>query len=113
MRYISFITQGKKISFSSCIASIYIVFHLLAKVFFVYVSLFYGTISAVISDSWANYIFITFQAVRRIMERNKLSKEEATRRIESQLSNQARVNQANVIICTLWEYEVTQKQVRS
>ncbi|KAI0210275.1 Bifunctional coenzyme A synthase [Lamellibrachia satsuma] len=51
------------------------------------------------------------EAVRRIMERNKISKEEATRRIESQLSNQARVNRANVIICTLWEYEVTQKQV--
>ena len=52
------------------------------------------------------------QAVKRIMERNKLSEEKAVQRIESQLSNLERVHKANVVLSTLWAYEVTQRQVR-
>ncbi len=52
-----------------------------------------------------------FQAVKRIVERNKLSEEDALKRIRSQMSNQDRVDRGNVILCTLWDYSVTQKQV--
>ncbi|XP_064648373.1 bifunctional coenzyme A synthase-like isoform X2 [Lineus longissimus] len=51
------------------------------------------------------------EAVKRIMERNKMSEEEAMKRIDSQLSNTERVSQANVVLSTLWDYDVTQKQV--
>ncbi|XP_078573524.1 bifunctional coenzyme A synthase-like [Branchiostoma floridae x Branchiostoma japonicum] len=51
------------------------------------------------------------EAIRRIVERNKFTEEDAGRRIDSQMSNQERVDRGNVIISTLWEPEVTQKQV--
>ena len=46
------------------------------------------------------------------MERNHLSEEEAARRLRSQLTNQQRADAANVVLSTLWEPEVTQRQVR-
>ena len=55
------------------------------------------------------YFFI--QAISRIVERNGLSEEEAAKRIDSQLSNEDRVSQANVVLSTFWAPEVTQKQV--
>lgn len=51
------------------------------------------------------------EAVKRIMERNKLSEAEAEARILSQMSNSDRVAASNVILSTLWEYEETQRQV--
>ena len=48
----------------------------------------------------------------RIKERNKLDEEEAKKRISSQMTNEERVKKANVVLCTLWEYDVTKKQVR-
>ncbi|XP_029642104.1 bifunctional coenzyme A synthase isoform X1 [Octopus sinensis] len=51
------------------------------------------------------------EAVKRIMERNKMSKEDAEARIDSQLSNKERVEAANVVLCTQWDYEITQQQV--
>lgn len=45
------------------------------------------------------------------MERNKLSKEAAEARIDSQISNKERVEAANVVLCTQWDYEITQQQV--
>nr|CAG4650253.1 EOG090X0864 [Sida crystallina] len=51
------------------------------------------------------------EAVQRIMERDKLSSEQATKRIESQLSNSERVLRANVVLCSVWEPEVTGQQV--
>ena len=45
------------------------------------------------------------------MERNKRSEEEALRMINSQMSNSERVAKSNVILSTLWEYDVTQQQV--
>lgn len=57
--------------------------------------------------------FIHFcQAIQRLMERNNLPEEEAVKRIDSQISNADRISHANVVLCTLWETEVTQKQVR-
>lgn len=53
------------------------------------------------------------QAVRRIVQRDGVSQEEAGRRLQSQWSNVQLVEQANVVLCTLWEPDVTQKQVQS
>ena len=51
------------------------------------------------------------QAIKRIMERNKLSEEAAAQRVDAQTPNEAKVERAHVAICTLWEYEYTQQQV--
>lgn len=45
------------------------------------------------------------------MERNGLSEETAKMRIKLQPSNTEQVNEANVVISTLWNYDITQKQV--
>jgi len=45
------------------------------------------------------------------MERNNLQEEEAKKRLDAQLTNQSRVDKSNVVLCTLWEYEYTQKQI--
>lgn len=46
------------------------------------------------------------------MDRNRLSEEAAKMRIEIQPSNTEQVREANVVICTLWSREITQKQVK-
>lgn len=51
------------------------------------------------------------EAVRRLGERNSLSEEESLKRIRSQADNQYRVDRSNVVMCTLWDYCVTQRQV--
>ena len=45
------------------------------------------------------------------MDRDGRSREEAERRVASQLSNAKRVSQASTVLCTLWQPEVTQRQV--
>ncbi|XP_068247201.1 bifunctional coenzyme A synthase [Palaemon carinicauda] len=50
------------------------------------------------------------EAVRRIVERDGKRNEEAERRIDSQISNEERVSRANVVFCTQWAGEYTQKQ---
>ena len=45
------------------------------------------------------------------MERNAVAEEEALKRLSSQMSNESRVTRANVVLCTLWHPDVTQKQV--
>ncbi|KAK1794835.1 hypothetical protein P4O66_010033 [Electrophorus voltai] len=51
------------------------------------------------------------EAVRRIVERDHVSKEDALRRLQNQWSNARLVEHANVVLCTLWESDVTQRQV--
>ncbi|KAJ0016067.1 hypothetical protein NQD34_014357 [Periophthalmus magnuspinnatus] len=51
------------------------------------------------------------EAVSRITERDGVSTEDALRRLHSQWSNSKQVQYANVALTTLWEPEVTQKQV--
>ncbi|XP_033762317.1 bifunctional coenzyme A synthase-like [Pecten maximus] len=51
------------------------------------------------------------EAIKRMVERNKFSEEEACKRLDSQMTNQERVNRSHVVLCTQWEYEYTQKQV--
>lgn len=52
------------------------------------------------------------EAVLRITERDGVTKEDAERRLQSQWSNPRQVEHANVVLCTLWEPEVTQRQVQ-
>ncbi|KAM6399296.1 bifunctional coenzyme A synthase [Rhynochetos jubatus] len=51
------------------------------------------------------------EAVKRIMARDGLSEEAARSRLRSQMTNSQRVEQAHVVLCTLWEPDVTRKQV--
>lgn len=52
------------------------------------------------------------QAIKRLQERNKLSEAEAKMRVASQISNNETVAHANVVLCSLWRPEYTQKQVQ-
>ncbi|KAM8730438.1 bifunctional coenzyme A synthase [Acanthopagrus schlegelii] len=51
------------------------------------------------------------EAVSRITERDGVTSEDAERRLQSQWSNAKQVEHANVVLSTLWEKEVTRKQV--
>ena len=42
-----------------------------------------------------------------------MAEEEALKRLRSQMSNENRVARANVVLCTLWHPDVTQKQVHT
>lgn len=52
------------------------------------------------------------KAILRIQERDGVTREDALRRLESQWPAAKQVQHANVVLSTLWEPEVTQKQVR-
>lgn len=51
------------------------------------------------------------EAVVRITERDGVTTEDALRRLQSQWSNSKQIEHANVVLSTLWEPEVTRKQV--
>ncbi|XP_073539678.1 bifunctional coenzyme A synthase isoform X1 [Phyllobates terribilis] len=52
------------------------------------------------------------EAISRIMKRDGVSEEAAKNRLASQMSNSERVEASNVVLSTLWEPEITQKQVQ-
>ena len=49
--------------------------------------------------------------MQRIQDRDKLSREDAEKRIDSQLSNEQRISKATFVFSSLWEPEFTRKQV--
>lgn len=51
------------------------------------------------------------EAVRRIVERDGLSEAAAHSRLQSQMSGQQLVGQSHVVLSTLWEPRITQRQV--
>lgn len=51
------------------------------------------------------------EAIRRIVDRDGLSEAAAQSRLQSQMSGQQLVEQSHVVLSTLWEPQVTQKQV--
>ncbi|KAJ8731258.1 hypothetical protein PYW07_004422 [Mythimna separata] len=51
------------------------------------------------------------EAIKRIQTRDKLSEEDAIKRVDSQVSNLEHVAHANVVFSPLWSYEYTQRQV--
>ncbi|XP_064456272.1 bifunctional coenzyme A synthase-like isoform X2 [Ornithodoros turicata] len=52
------------------------------------------------------------EAIRRIMERDNLTEEQALQRVHAQQSNKEKVAKANVVFSTLWEYSITEQQVQ-
>ncbi|XP_034187978.2 bifunctional Phosphopantetheine adenylyltransferase - Dephospho-CoA kinase [Osmia lignaria lignaria] len=52
------------------------------------------------------------EAIRRVIERNGLTVDDAKLRIQAQPSNVEQVNEANVVICTLWSHDITLEQVQ-
>ncbi|XP_039553129.1 bifunctional coenzyme A synthase, partial [Passer montanus] len=52
------------------------------------------------------------EAVRRIVARDGLTEEAARRRLQSQMSNRQRVEQSQVVLCSLWEPAITRQQVQ-
>ncbi|VDK75973.1 unnamed protein product [Litomosoides sigmodontis] len=50
-------------------------------------------------------------AKERIVERDHITNEEAEERIHSQMSNLERVQRSDVVICSLWTYEETRRQL--
>lgn len=62
-----------------------------------------------------NQVWVTLvpeaEAVKRLEQRNHMAEKEARARIAAQMSNYERVQQANVVFCSLWDYEFTGKQV--
>lgn len=53
------------------------------------------------------------QAVKRIVQRDGVKEEDAWRRLKSQWPNATLIEHANVVLCTLWEPDVTQRQVHT
>uniref|UniRef100_A0A8C2P558 Bifunctional coenzyme A synthase n=1 Tax=Capra hircus TaxID=9925 RepID=A0A8C2P558_CAPHI len=51
------------------------------------------------------------EAIRRIVERDGLSEAAAQSRLQSQMSGQQLVDQSHVVLSTMWEPHVTQRQV--
>ncbi|XP_005063178.2 PREDICTED: LOW QUALITY PROTEIN: bifunctional coenzyme A synthase [Ficedula albicollis] len=52
------------------------------------------------------------EAVRRIVARDGLTEEAARHRLQSQMTNKQRVEQSQVVLCTLWEPDITRQQVQ-
>ena len=50
-------------------------------------------------------------AIRRIIERDGKSEDDAKKRLSSQISNEKYVSEANVVFCSKWEVSYTRKQV--
>ncbi|NXP42138.1 COASY synthase, partial [Leiothrix lutea] len=51
------------------------------------------------------------EAVRRIVARDGLTEEAARQRLQSQMTNRQRVEHSQVVLCTLWEPDITRQQV--
>ena len=54
---------------------------------------------------------LSAQAIRRIVERDGLSEAAAQSRLQSQMSGQQLVDQSHVVLSTMWEPHITQRQV--
>ncbi|XP_053971674.1 bifunctional coenzyme A synthase [Hylaeus volcanicus] len=52
------------------------------------------------------------EAIKRVIDRNGLTPDDAKARIQVQPSNVEQVNEANVVICSLWSHDITQMQVQ-
>ncbi|XP_014600315.1 PREDICTED: bifunctional coenzyme A synthase isoform X1 [Polistes canadensis] len=53
------------------------------------------------------------EAIKRIVRRNDLLEDEAEKRIKMQPSNVDLIKEANVVFCTLWDYDFTKEQVQN
>jgi len=66
-------------------------------------------------DQLVNEVWVTTvpvdECVKRIIDRNGFSEDQARVRIESQMNVKDRIKKSHVVISTLWEPEFTQKIV--
>ena len=53
------------------------------------------------------------EAVRRVQQRNGVDAAEATRRVDAQLSNAQRIQRADVLLCSQWSHEQTERLCKS
>ena len=51
------------------------------------------------------------EAIKRIVERDGKSEEQATARLDNQMSNKELISKCNTVFYSLWDYEITRKQV--
>uniref|UniRef100_A0ACB8EUG3 Uncharacterized protein n=2 Tax=Sphaerodactylus townsendi TaxID=933632 RepID=A0ACB8EUG3_9SAUR len=50
------------------------------------------------------------EAIRRILVRDGISEEAAQKRLQNQMPSSQRVKHSHVVLCTMWEPEVTYEQ---
>ncbi|XP_003382087.1 coenzyme A synthase, partial [Trichinella spiralis] len=62
-----------------------------------------------VDEVWASFIPVD-EAVKRLVERNKLTEEDARRRLNAQLSNDEIIKNSHVVFCSLWHYSCTKMQ---
>ncbi|VDO98266.1 unnamed protein product [Soboliphyme baturini] len=62
-------------------------------------------------DETALFRTYSVQAIKRIMDRNQKTRDEACARIDAQMSVKERLSYANVAFCSMWAYSVTETQV--
>ncbi|KAJ1360250.1 hypothetical protein KIN20_019177 [Parelaphostrongylus tenuis] len=74
--------------------------------------------AAIVEAGWHSYVnelWTVFvpqeEMIRRVMERDGLTKNEAEDRLKSQLTNKERIAHSHVVFCSLWAYEETSSQV--
>lgn len=52
-----------------------------------------------------------FQAIRRLVNRDNLTEEQAKQRVDAQPKNETMVKESNVVFSTQWSYEFSRQQV--
>ena len=62
--------------------------------------------ASLVDEVWVTFID-TKEAVKRVVQRNHVTEEEAEKRVSSQLSNEVRLSRADVLLTTLFEKDVT------
>lgn len=63
-----------------------------------------------LAETWTVFVPAE-EAVRRVVERDNLTEEQARDRMSSQITNKERIDNSNVLLCSLWKYEETRAQV--
>ncbi|CAI2308972.1 unnamed protein product [Caenorhabditis sp. 36 PRJEB53466] len=63
-----------------------------------------------LTETWTVFVPAE-EAVCRVVQRDNLSEEQARDRMSSQISNKERIDNSNVVLCSLWKYEETRAQV--
>ncbi|CAB3404980.1 unnamed protein product [Caenorhabditis bovis] len=51
------------------------------------------------------------ETIRRVVDRDNVSEEQANARMASQITNKERIDNSNVVFCSLWDYTETRAQV--
>ncbi|CAI5439833.1 unnamed protein product [Caenorhabditis angaria] len=51
------------------------------------------------------------ETIQRVMNRDKISEEQARARMSAQISNKERIDASQIVFCSIWSYETTREQV--